>query len=139
MYLVQLVYASKAAPGLNNTDIENILTQAKRNNEKHAITGILSFNHNYFLQCLEGGRAAVNQTYQQIISDPRHSDAVILSYEQVDYRYFANWSMAFVPSSSLTHEMIMSYGISKDFNPFDMSGESALLLLTELAEHIPTA
>ncbi|WP_255376074.1 hypothetical protein [Oleiphilus sp. HI0080] len=43
-----------------------------------------------------------------------------------------------MPSSSLTQEMILTYGSSQDFDPYKMSGESALLLLTELAEHIPT-
>jgi hypothetical protein len=138
MFLVQLVYVSKAQTNLNERDIEEILTLSKMNNERQAITGLLSFNHSYFLQCLEGSRSTVNDTYQKILKDPRHSDAVILSYESIDYRYFGSWSMAYVPSSSLTQEMILTYGSSQDFDPYKMSGESALLLLTELAEHIPT-
>ena len=138
MFLVQLVYVSKAQNSLNDHDIEDILTLSKVNNEKQAITGLLSFNHRYFLQCIEGSRSTVNDTYQRILNDPRHSDVVILSYEAIDYRYFGGWSMAYVPSSSLTQEMILTYGSTKEFNPYKMSGESALLLLSELAEHIPT-
>lgn len=137
MFLVQLVYVSKAREKLNDRDIEAILSLSKTNNEKKAITGLLSFNHNYFLQCLEGSRSEVNKTYQSILNDPRHTDAVILNYESIDYRYFGGWSMAYVPSSSLTQERILTYGNSKEFTPYNMSGESALLLLSELAEHIP--
>ena len=137
MFLVQLVYISKARENLNDSDIKDILSLSKENNGKQGITGLLSFNHNYFLQCLEGSRSAVNDVYQRILNDPRHTDAVILSYETIDYRYFGSWSMAYVPSSSLTQEMILTYGSSKEFDPYKMSGESALLLLSELAEHIP--
>ena len=137
MYLVQLVYVSKTKEGFNDQDIQTILENSKTNNEARGITGLLTFNHNYFLQCLEGSREEVNRTYQAILQDSRHSDIVILNYEQIDYRYFGGWSMASVPSSSLTKEMILTYGRGSSFNPYEMSGDSALLLLSELAEHIP--
>lgn len=139
MYLVQLVYVSKTKEGFNDRDIEAILKSSQTNNRACGITGLLTFNHSYFLQCLEGSREQVNKIYQTILQDPRHSDVVILSYEQIDYRYFGGWSMAYVPSSSLTREMILTYSKNAEFNPYEISGESALLMLSELAEHIPTA
>jgi hypothetical protein len=78
MYLVSLIYASIPEEGFSKEDIEDILTKSKKNNERDDITGMLCFNHNYFLQCLEGSRESVNRTYSRICNDNRHKEMVIL-------------------------------------------------------------
>lgn len=69
MFLVSLLYASSRSSGWSESDIYQILSASRQNNEKSGVTGCLSFDGEYFLQCLEGSRSAVNQTYQQIIND----------------------------------------------------------------------
>ena len=54
----QLTYSSVAKPEITITDIEEIITQAKQYNTAHDITGCLIYNKGYFLQILEGGKAA---------------------------------------------------------------------------------
>ena len=137
MYLVRLVYASKVTDQFNTTDVESILASAQRHNAINNVTGLLCFNSKIFLQCLEGGRRAVNKTYHRILNDPRHSDIVLLDYKEIIKREFAQWQMGYIPSSSLTKPLNMSYSGTPDFDPFEMSGESAHQMMLELRDTIP--
>ncbi|MEK0272692.1 BLUF domain-containing protein, partial [Vibrio vulnificus] len=64
---------------------------------KLGITGILFFNSQHFLQCLEGERNTVNQVYRSIINDSRHHNVVILDYSEIDSRDFHDWTMGYIP------------------------------------------
>ena len=68
MFLVRLIYTSKTSSHFGPEDIEGILEKARSNNLKNNVTGLLCFNNKYFLQCLEGSREKVNNTYHQILN-----------------------------------------------------------------------
>lgn len=109
MFLVRLIYASKISSGFGPKDIENILQSARTYNVKTNVTGMLCFSNDYFLQCLEGSRTAVNNTYQQILNDKRHQNVIMLNYTQIPEREFETWSMGYVPQSKLTESLISSF------------------------------
>ncbi|EAW29504.1 BLUF [Alteromonadales bacterium TW-7] len=132
MFLVRLIYASKISDGFGPKDIENILQSARTYNVKTHVTGMLCFSNEYFLQCLEGSRTAVNNTYQQILNDKRHHNVIMLNYTQIPEREFEKWSMGYVPQSRVTESLNLKFSGSVDFNPFKMSGESAHLLMLAL-------
>ena len=132
MFLVRLIYASKISDGFGPKDIENILQSARTYNVKTHVTGMLCFSNEYFLQCLEGSRTAVNNTYQQILNDKRHHNVIMLNYTQIPEREFEKWSMGYVPQSRVTESLNLKFSGSVDFNPFKMSGESAHLLMLSL-------
>ncbi len=136
MFLVRLIYASKISSGFGPKDIENILQSARTYNVKTNVTGMLCFSNDYFLQCLEGSRTAVNNTYQQILNDKRHQNVIMLNYTQIPEREFEKWSMGYVPQSKLTESLNLKFSGSIDFNPFKMSGESAYLLMLALKDSI---
>lgn len=136
MHLVRLIYASTKTQSFKPEDIEDILEKARKFNGQHGVTGMLCFNRNFFLQCLEGGRTAVNMTYQKILKDERHDHVVILGYEEIVYRDFNDWSMAYVPEQMLTDDINLRYSKGKTFDPYAMNGDSAALMLLELSEHI---
>jgi len=136
MFLVRLIYASKISSGFGPKDIENILQSARTYNVKTNVTGMLCFSNDYFLQCLEGSRTAVNNTYQQILNDKRHHNVIMLNYTQIPEREFEKWSMGYVPQSKLTESLNLKFSGSIDFNPFKMSGESAHLLMLTLKDSI---
>lgn len=99
MKLVQLVYASRMPAPMPLPEILSIIKAAQRKNTLMAITGVMTFSQDAFLQVLEGPRGAVNQLYAKLMADPRHSDLTLLGYEHVSGRRFAEWSMGFfVPS-----------------------------------------
>jgi hypothetical protein len=138
MYLVSLVYASTKSSEWSDGDIYSILNHSQANNEKSGVTGTLCFNGDYFLQCLEGSRSAVNRLYRSIHRDPRHENVILLHYREITERSFDKWGMLYVPQSSMSAEQIVRYSGDKHFDPYKMSGESALQLSRELAYSLPS-
>lgn len=138
MYLVRLIYTSTITEKFNHDDISQILEAARRNNGKHDITGILCFNNDQFLQCLEGSRKQVNRLYQAILQDSRHGNILLLKYHEIVSRAFDDWSMGYVPESSLTAPAIRRHSGHSNFNPYEMSGNAAEALLISLKDTVPT-
>lgn len=133
MSMVKLVYASTFEKGSGPNDVQNILNVSKEKNKDNNITGVLCFNHRYFLQCLEGGRDEVNKIYNGIVSDARHKEVVLLDYELIDERLFSNWSMSFVRIDELTQHIVLKYGTTSNFNPYEMLPGMACAFIKEIA------
>ena len=119
--LVRLLYASRAVDDVSQEQLLDILSQSKTNNPESGITGVLCSSGPIFLQCLEGGRMQVNALYNQIAADPRHTEVVVLSYEEISERKFANWSMGLV-----------RYSETATLDPYRVSGTASMALLHEL-------
>lgn len=123
MFLVRLIYASTATDRLSLADYQSILTASIKNNSDADITGMLCCNERYFLQCLEGSRKAVNDTYSRIINDPRHTNVMLLSYGEVAARHFSEWAMGYVSLSTNTATdikpdvLLRLQGTAEDTNP----------------------
>lgn len=138
MFLTRLIYASKISDGFNLDTVESIVHAAKESNQRMNVTGLLCFDRHFFLQCLEGSRTHVNLIYQRILNDKRHTDIVMLDYREISDRDFSNWSMGYIPSTSLTAPINLRYSGGSEFNPHEMSGESAYRLMLELKDALPT-
>lgn len=130
--LVRLLYASRAANEFDADALSEILKQSKRNNQEHGVTGLLCYSGNLFMQVLEGGRGAVNRIYNRIASDPRHSDVELLSYEEIDERRFAGWSMGQVEATHLNPAMLLKYSETASLDPYAVSGKVSMALFDEL-------
>lgn len=137
MFLVRLVYVSRVCDTFSPEDLDKIMQISRSNNEQNSVTGLLCFNRNFFLQCLEGSRTNVNQTYHRILNDPRHKDITMLDYREVSEREFSQWSMGYIPDSSVTTDVNLRYSGSDDFQPYFMSGESAHRLMRALKDSVP--
>lgn len=137
MFLIRLVYTSTISEGFDTGEIEKILESARVNNAKNSVTGLLCFDRNLFLQCLEGSRTAVNQTYHKILNDPRHSRIIMLDYKEIIQREFSQWTMGYIPQSSLTKPINIQFSGTPEFNPYEMSGESAHQLMLTLKDVVP--
>lgn len=134
MFLVSLIYASKVTDQLYNEDgVVDIAKKASQKNETLNVTGVLYFDNNYFLQCLEGSRSTVNKLYSTIVDDPRHSDVLLLQYGEINTRSFSDWGMGLALPTKSKRPLLLKYSPNKHFNPFEISGESAKKLLVELA------
>ncbi|MFT6733032.1 MAG: hypothetical protein ACJAS9_001217 [Polaribacter sp.] len=137
MHLVRLVYTSRVTEQLNPDEIKSIIVSARSKNTRNNVTGLLCFNRKIFLQCLEGSREAVNETYHRILNDKRHSDILLLSYVEIIMREFDVWSMGYIPESKLTSPINLKYSGTPEFDPYKMSGESTHSLLLALRDIIP--
>ena len=138
MFLVRMVYASRVSEHFKSADIEAILAKAREHNANNCVTGMLCFNQTFFLQCLEGSRSKVNQTYRKILNDERHEDIVLLDYKEINHRAFSEWSMGYMPTANLTRDVIIKHSGRGEFLPFEMSGASAMEFMITLRNTIPT-
>ena len=132
--LVRLMYASRASGAIDQDTLAAILKKSKAHNPAVGVTGALMLcpASGVFLQVLEGGRVAVNALYNRIAADPRHRDVVLLSYEEIDERRFAVWSMGQVNMSRLNPALLLKYSESATLDPFAVSGKVSLALFDEL-------
>ena len=131
--LVRLMYASRAVPAVDQEELLAILRKSKANNTRSGVTGALCFSEGIFMQVLEGGRSAVNQLYNRIASDPRHSAVVLLAYDEIEERRFAGWSMGQVNLSRLNPALVLKYSESAVLDPCALPGAASLALCEELA------
>ena len=120
--LIRLIYASRATfedagAGGVEPQVGRILMQSRRNNPRQAIGGVLHYGDGRFLQCLEGERDAVNALYNRIARDDRHADVQVLSAGGVAERYFANWSMKYVPVEETIKHTLREHGL-REFDPY---------------------
>jgi len=130
--LVRLMYASRSAQPVDHDTLLAILRQSKGNNPALGITGLLCCSDGIFIQALEGGRGAVNRLYNRIAADPRHTDVVLLSYEEIGERRFASWAMGQVNMSRLNPALLLKYSATAELDPYSVSGKVSLALFDEL-------
>ena len=130
--LVRLMYASRALAAVDQEELLAILKKSKANNLKAGVTGVLCFSEGIFMQVLEGGRSGVNKLYNRIASDARHSDVVLLNYEEIAERRFAGWSMGQVNMARLNPALLLKYSECARLDPYAVSGKVSVALFDEL-------
>jgi Sensors of blue-light using FAD len=133
--LVRLLYVSR----LNNlSDValnaltDTVLLEARPRNAAKGITGVLIYSNTMILQLLEGGREQVSALYNRISQDKRHSDVMILSFEDIEQRRFSDWSMGKVNLSKVNSSLLLKYSTTATIDPYATSGKTSLALLEEL-------
>jgi hypothetical protein len=136
MNLVRLIYSSKSETQaeIMNQELKSIFKIANTRNAERGISGMLLFSNQYFLQALEGSRSEVNEIFMKIVSDQRHSEVQIISCIDISKRRFDQWSMGWAVETASKKEIYFRYGLSKKFNPMDLNGDSAYLLLSDFAD-----
>ena len=132
--LVRLMYASRAVDSVKQNELVTILRQSKANNPGVGVTGVLCFAAGIFLQVLEGGRSQVSALYNKIARDPRHHDVVLLSFEEVDERSFAGWSMGRANLSRLNPALVMKYSETATLDPYSVSGKVSMAMFNEMVD-----
>jgi hypothetical protein len=93
--LFRLIYCSVSATPIDETLANAILDQARRNNARHNITGLLLADDKLFVQYLEGEAQDVKFIFKKISQDPRHRCVVeLLRQPDAGERLYPDWSMA---------------------------------------------
>ena len=130
--LVRLLYVSRALDPDASAATDAILAVAREHNMANGITGILCYGGGIYLQAIEGGRNQVNNLYAQIVSDKRHTDVVLLNYEEIAERRFGGWTMGQVNLSKLNTSVVLKYSELPVLDPYAVSCLVSLALLEEL-------
>ncbi len=90
----RVIYMSTCAPSLTDKGIDAIGKTSARNNQALGITGVLVSVGGHFFQIIEGEDEAVNQLFETISQDPRHTGLLCLKTElNIPSRLFPDWSM----------------------------------------------
>ncbi len=94
--IYQMVYSSAAVRSLSTTALATLLEQARVNNARLGVTGLLLYHQGSFIQALEGPKDVVEELFQKIKRDPRHDTVVELLSRTLEARQFPHWSMGFL-------------------------------------------
>ncbi len=127
--LTRLLYVSKPVGPITTFVTSSILEVCSVNNKKAEITGVLCQGSGIYLQVIEGKRSAINALYSRIISDKRHNQIELLSFEEVGQRRYGQWSMALV-QLSIDDPMVQL--AHPEFDPYSASSKDAFRIIDEL-------
>jgi hypothetical protein len=113
--LYNLVYCSRATPGVGQAEVERIIKSARRWNPAHGITGLLVFGGGIFFQWLEGPRDSVMGLMRILNADTRHESIVPLTEtEEVRERMFPDWDMELVTPDDIRDVLADALGEATD-------------------------
>lgn len=93
--MISLTYLSRATRPMTEVDLEDILAVSRRLNGEADVTGLLLHTDHQFIQTLEGGTDEVWATMERIQVDERHHEIDITLVEEVEHRFFPEWTMGF--------------------------------------------
>jgi hypothetical protein len=109
------VYVSFLVEGWDESQLEKILSVARRKNPSLNITGCLVYRNGVFIQLLEGEKSAVDSLVAVIRKDGRHDNFTILFNGPTEARMYADWSMAYVEGREISFDFmneVLSMGAS---------------------------
>lgn len=133
--LYRLVYISRnEIAGDDATvqrEIEQILAASRANNPIANISGALMFNAGCFAQVLEGSHDDIQNSFERIQCDPRHSHVVVLTFETTAERRFPSWSMAYLGADSVASAKFGDIMQQSDFDASLLKGDHIFGLLNE--------
>jgi hypothetical protein len=131
--LWQLVYASAATNGFAASDLDAVLRVAREHNAGAEITGMLLFVEPSFLQVLEGTQGHVDELFERIRADRRHTRALLLLREPIEHRSFPDWTMgATTATLSDLQEAVGINDFFQDREPLHHLGDTKLRTVLEL-------
>lgn len=133
--MIRLTYISRYNSHNTDGEVSRILAQAQRNNMTNGITGALVFNHNYFLQSIEGSRPFINNLLRKLINDSRHFSLQIIECHEILQRRWDKWSMKYVIPSVENKEHSLKFSAGTEFNPYLMSAPQIEMLMDTLSNH----
>ena len=131
--LINLIYISRVSNNISSETLNKILNEARINNQRHGVSGVLLFNANYFLQIIEGARPVINQLLTNLINDDRHQEIEVVHCGEINKREWGDWSMAYASPSKSNLPIFLKYSVSAEFNPYMMSTESIYRLLATIS------
>lgn len=94
--LSSLIYRSITQQNIGKSAMIQLLADANQKNKKFQISGLLFYDAPFFFQVLEGPEESVTALYEKILKDPRHSNIVLLTHENIKTRQYPNLGMHFI-------------------------------------------
>lgn len=115
--MIHLAYMSQAVHPLSDQDLQALLTQCRRDNTLHHVTGVLFYSHGRIAQLIEGEPEVLEPLFERISRDGRHSHVRKLVQKSISTRSFADWSMAFHPIEPAGFEALEGFLLPHQLPP----------------------
>ena len=129
--LYTFVYCSRAAEGVDDTEVNRLIQAAQRHNLTCGITGVLVFGSGVFFQWIEGPAAEVRRLMASLYVDPRHYDIVSLDQtEEKRERLYENWQMELVAADDIREVLQVALESAED--------ENNIAALKRILDHLAT-
>lgn len=126
----QLIYRSVSTGSARGAiEIADILYEARSNNPRMDITGVLAVVDNTFVQVLEGPDAALDALLMALEIDTRHTGLRVMQRRHIERRTFGDWAMV-SPRLSPTSTVSLGRLLAADDDRID----SYLPILTSALE-----
>lgn len=93
--LIHCIYVSAATHEFGQDELSELLQAARLTNSRLGVTGMLLFAEGTFFQVLEGPPRTVDDLYERISRDRRHSEVAKIIREPIARRSFDEWTMGF--------------------------------------------
>ena len=131
--LYRVLYCSRNfIPGSSDivaAEVQGILDVSRRNNLRAGVTGGLLFSAGCFAQVLEGPTDAVEEAFERIQCDGRHSDVTVLQAGPIVSRDFPDWSMAFAGNERGEGRALAGVTLASAFSGQTSAGDGLLDIL----------
>ena len=111
----RIIYFSSATHLLTDNELQLLLEKSRLKNSQNDITGVLIHIDGDVIQVLEGEKEKIQNLYELIKLDPRHSTIIKVFDNEVPSRMFENWSMGF------SQESIENVRKNNNFSSLSMS------------------
>lgn len=98
-----LIYFSSSLKLVQEEDFISLLEQSRKHNSEKGITGILLCVRGNILQVLEGDQQAVEDLFNRVEQDTRHTDVSIAFKRPISQRLFPKWAMGY---ETITHRQL---------------------------------
>ena len=134
--LNQLIYSSCATRPLTSADLNAIISSAQRNNLPREITGALCYARGTFVQCIEGEPSTIDQLYQLLHKDERHSELITIDIKEIFERRFPNWTMGFFSYENEIGQIFLKHSRMAEFEPFSMSASDGNEFFNEVVKYV---
>jgi len=128
MYFI--IYSSYASVAFDDNSLKALLIEARDKNEKTAITGMLFYFNNQFIQLIEGEETVVKELAKAIAADPRHKHFLILKEGVAESRFFPEWSMGTKSIDAKNFEDVKNF---KELNQENGEHIGSILYLLKLS------
>ena len=96
--ITSLVYLSRPTV-LSAADVQDIWVHSLEHNEQHDLTGGLYFGGDMFFHVLEGEETKIDEMFDRISKDKRHTDIKVLAINDIATAMFRDMPMKLVDGS----------------------------------------
>ncbi|HKL08468.1 MAG TPA: BLUF domain-containing protein [Bacteroidales bacterium] len=138
--LIHIVYVSFSVNDLTEKNLEDLLVDIRKRNKLQKVTGLLLYNDGTFIQLIEGKTGIIQNLFEKIQNDRRHSNVVLLLEESIKKRAFPDWTMGYYKLNREQSGKIPGYSdfmLSKDSRKLiESTSYEAMKLLNSFKAYI---